>query len=249
LATVLRAESVAVEAITRTWPMASPATTARLVHTATVVEMASGTLVAQGERPSRVALVVSGTFVGTWTAPDGRIADGAIVHASLAGPGQFIGVTTLRGASVISGIDAVTPVTMLTWLSDEFRTISESDLGVTLELLGRCIYAIQILNHLMQLRTFTTAASRLAGMLLQYEALCFGDAPVMARGQLSALAGVTPQMVSRIFRKWEAAGIVRRVGTSGLELRDRAALEAVAAPLGAFPVPDPPGVARRASGT
>jgi hypothetical protein len=81
----------------------------------------------------------------------------------------------------------------------------------------------------------------LAGVLLHYEAFCFGDAPLVARGQLSALAGVTPQMVSRIFRNWEAASIVRRVGSSGLELLDRNALEAEAAPLDDFPVPEPPG--------
>jgi CRP-like cAMP-binding protein len=240
-----RAEAVAAEAITRTWPAASPETVSRLVRATSFVEKAGGTLLAQGERPSRVALVLSGTYVGTWTAPDGRVADGGIVHASMSGPGQFVGVTTLRGAPIISGIDAVTPVTMLTWLSDEFRAIVDSDLGVSLELLERCIYAIQVLNHLMQLRTFTTATSRLAGVLLQYEAFCFGEAPRVARGQLAPLAGVTPQMVSRIFRKWEAGAIVHRVGASGLELRDRVALEAEAAPLKDFPTPDQAGVTRR----
>jgi CRP-like cAMP-binding protein len=235
-----RAESVAAEAISRTWPTASPETTARLVRASSLVENAGGTLLAQGEQPSRVALVLSGTYVGTWTAPDGRVADGGIVHASLSGPAQFVGVTTLGGAPIISGIDAVTPVTMLTWPSDEFRAITESDLGVLHELLDRCIYALQLLNYLIQLRTFTTATSRLAGVLLQNEALCFGDAPLMARGQLSSLAGVTPQMVSRIFRKWEARAIVRRLGASGLELLDRDALEAEAAPVKEFPAPDPP---------
>jgi CRP-like cAMP-binding protein len=225
--------------------MASPETVGRLVRAGSFAEGARGTLLAQGERPSRVALVLSGTFVGTWTAPDGRVADGGIVQAEASGPGQFIGVTTLRGAPIISGIDAVTPVTMITWLSDEFRTITDSDLEVTREMLERSIYAIEVLNHLMQLRTFTTAASRLAGVLVRYEALCFGKAPSMARGQLSNLAGVTPQMVSRILRKWEAAAIVRRVGPSGLALLDRGALEAEAASLADFPPPTPPHVTGR----
>jgi CRP-like cAMP-binding protein len=225
--------------------MASPETVGRLVRAGSFAEGARGTLLAQGERPSRVALVLSGTFVGTWTAPDGRVADGGIVQAEASGPGQFIGVTTLRGAPIISGIDAVTPVTMITWLSDEFRTITDSDLEVTREMLERSIYAIEVLNHLMQLRTFTTAASRLAGVLVRYEALCFGKAPSMARGQLSNLAGVTPQMVSRILRKWEAAAIVRRVGPSGLALLDRGALEAEAASLADCPPPTPPHVTGR----
>jgi CRP-like cAMP-binding protein len=89
----------------------------------------------------------------------------------------------------------------------------------------------------MQLRTFTTAASRLAGVLLEHEAFAFGNAPFVARRQLPALAGVTPQMVTRILRRWEAAGIVRRVGVSGLELMNRGALQAEAAPLADFPAP------------
>ena len=225
--------------------MASPETVARLVRAGSVAEDARGTLIEQAERPSRVALVLSGTFVGTWTAPDGRVADGGIVRAEASGPGQFIGVTTLRGSPIISGINAVTPVTMITWLSDEFRTITDSDLEVTRELLERSIFAIEVLNHLMQLRTFATAASRLAGVLVRYEALCFGQAPSMARGQLADLAAVTPQMVSRILRKWEAAAILRRVGPAGLELLDRVALEAEAASLADFPPPTPPRVTGR----
>ena len=84
-------------------------------------------------------------------------------------------------------------------------------------------------------------------MLLENEAYCFGDAPLVPRGQLAALAGVTPQMVSRIFRKWEAASVVRRLGASGLELLDRVALEAEAAPLTGFPPPAEP-VVRRVQG-
>ena len=245
---MIRAESVAAEAIARTWPMASADTVDRLVRVGTLLERPPGTtLLAQGERPSRVALVLSGTFVGTWTAPDGRVVNGAIVDVDPNGPAQFAGVTTLNGAPIISGLDAVTPVTMLTWPSDEFGAITASDLAVTRELLDRSIHAIRVLDQLMQLRSFTTASSRLAGVLLRYEALCFGQAPRMARGQLSAIAGVTPQMVSRILRRWEAAAIVRRLGASGLELRDRVALQAEAAQLEQFPTPDPPGGAAATS--
>lgn len=234
------ADSIAAEAIRRTWPTASPATVERLVRASSVREKIRGALLRHGERPSRVALVLSGTFVGTWIAPDGRIAEGHIVDVDASGPGQFVGVSTLNGAPIVSGIDALTPVTMLVWMSDEFRAITDHDLAVSLDLLDRSIAAIQVLNRLMQLRAFTAAASRLAGVLLQYEALCFGSTPPVGRGQLSALAGVSPQMVSRILRRWEAAAILRRVGAAGLELLDRDALEAEAPPVTDFPTPDPP---------
>jgi CRP-like cAMP-binding protein len=230
-----RADSVASEAIRRAWPMASTETVAKLVRASSFVEKASGTLMAEGERPSRVSLVLSGTVVGTWNAPDGRIA-----YVGFFGAPQFIGLTTLSGGPIATGIDALTQVTMLAWPSHEFRAIADADPALSLDLLELSIYGNQLLNHLIKLRTFTTAASRLAGLLLRYEAFCFSrDAPLVGRGNLSALAGVTPQMVSRILRKWEAAGIVRRVGASGLELLDRVALEAEAAPLEDFPAPDP----------
>jgi Crp-like helix-turn-helix protein len=59
----------------------------------------------------------------------------------------------------------------------------------------------------------------------------------MGRWQLSALAGVTPRMVSTILRSWESAGIVRRLGKSGLEILDRRALEAEAPSVADFPAP------------
>ena len=96
------------EAIRRTWPMASAETVERLVRAGSVIEMSSGTMLEQGERPLRVALIVSGTFVNTGTAPDGRVADGSIVHIVASGPGRFLGLTTLRGEPIISGIDALT---------------------------------------------------------------------------------------------------------------------------------------------
>jgi CRP-like cAMP-binding protein len=230
----VRRDSIASAAIRQTWPMASEDTVVGLVRACAVVERANGPIMAVGERPSRVALILSGTIVSTWSAPDGRIA-----YDGLFGPGQLFGVTTQTGGAIVSGIDALTTVTMLAWPSREFRAIANSDLALALDLLDRCVYAIQLVNHLVQLRTFTTAASRLAGLLLQYEEFVFStDAPLVARGQLSALAGVTPQMVSRILRRWEASGILRRVGPSRLELLDRNALAAEATPLDAFPAPD-----------
>jgi CRP-like cAMP-binding protein len=216
--------------------MASSETIDRLARTSSKVEKNAGsTIVAEAEVPPRIGLVLSGTVVATWSAADGRV-----VHVGLYGSGQFLGMTTLTGEPTATGVDALTDVTILTWPSAEFRAIANADPALSLDLLDHLVYGTQLLIYLIRLRMFTPAASRLAGMLLRYEAFCFSpDAPLVARGQLSALAGVTPQMVSRIFRKWEAAAIVRRVGGSGLELLDRAALEHEAAPLNDFPPPEP----------
>jgi CRP-like cAMP-binding protein len=94
----------------------------------------------------------------------------------------------------------------------------------------------------IKLRTFTTARSRLARMIVRYERLFISvGAPLVPRTQLGPLAGVTARMANKILHDWEAAGIVARVGLSGLVLLDRDALVAEAAPLADFPEPDPTG--------
>ncbi len=230
-----QADSTMPGVIEQTWPMASAQSIARLVRAAWVVECAHGTIMPEAELPSRVALVLRGTVVATWSAPDGRI-----VYAGLYGPGQFFGLGTLSGASLTVGMDALTEVAILAWSSDEFRNVVDSDPALALDLLDRTVYAIHALTRLHKLRTFTTATSRLAGLLLQYEAFCFSkEAPLVPRSHLPHMAGVTPRMARRILREWEASAVIRRVGVSGLELLDRSALEAEASPLSEFPSPDP----------
>jgi CRP-like cAMP-binding protein len=215
--------------------MAAPETTRALIRNASVVRAKGATLMSEGERPSRVGLVVRGTVIATWSSPDGRT-----VFAGIYGPGQLMGLATLSGGPLTVGIDAMTAVTILTWDSQQFLRIAAADPAMMIDLLDRATYAVQALNHSMKLRTFTSAKSRLAGLLLKYERLAFStERPLIARGQLSALAGVTSQMVSRIVREWEASGIMRRVGPYGLELVERDALVDEAAPLEDFPAPGP----------
>jgi CRP/FNR family cyclic AMP-dependent transcriptional regulator len=216
--------------------MASGQTVEALARSASVVRTLRSELISEGEWPARVALVVKGNVAATWDAPDGRTE-----LAGLWGPGQFIGIGTLGGGPMSVGIDALTPVTLLSWDSRQFRRIAAADPDMMANLLDRAIFAVHLLTHLGKIRAFTTARSRLAGLLIRYEALCFSNtSPVIARTQLGALTGVTPRMVNRILRTWEVAGTVRRVGVSGLQLVDRAALAAEAAPLDDFPAPEPP---------
>jgi CRP-like cAMP-binding protein len=223
-----------VEAIRRDWPRASPKTIDGLIQTAVVVQAARRPIMFEGEQPSRVALVVDGTVAATWSAPDGRTA-----LVGLFGPGQFIGMVTLFGGPMLVGIDALTDATVLTWDGPRFRRAALADRAMTIELLDRAILGIQTLNRLIKARTFRTARSRLAGMLITYEAFCFSTVlPVVPRSQLGTLAGVTPRMVNTIIRDWERAGIIRRVGSGGLELLDRTALAAEGAPLEDFALPD-----------
>ena len=215
--------------------MASAETLERLIRAMSVIRSGPGRIMSEAEVPSRVALVLRGTVAATWDSPDGQT-----VYAGLYGPHQFMGLATLAGGPMVVGIDALTKVTLLAWDTPTFRRIATADPPMAVDLLDRAIYAIQALNHLIKLRTYASARSRLAALLLRYEAICCSsDSPLVPRGQLSALAGVTPRMVSTILREWETAGVVRRYGTSGLELLDRNALKAESAALEAFTAPDP----------
>ena len=228
-------QSSTVEAIRRAWPMAAPRTIEELVRAASSVRSRKAPLMEEDERPSRVGLVLTGTVVATWSAPDGRV-----LFAGIYGPGQVMGLTTLSGGAITVGINPLTPAAALTWDSRRFRSIADADPAMTGNLLDRAVFATQALNHLIRIRVFTTASSRLAGLLIKYERLCFSEGtPLVPRTQLGALAGVTVRRVSKILHDWEAAGIVARVGASGLVLLDREALAAEAAPLADFPPPDP----------
>jgi CRP-like cAMP-binding protein len=230
-----RPSQLAHEAIEKSWPTALGETIARLAQAASVVHQGPGPVLAEAERPARAALVVHGTVVATWGAPDGRT-----VFAGLYGPGQFMGLATLTGEPMTVGIDALTDVTILAWHSAEFRHIATTDPAMAVDLLDRSVYAIRALNYMIKVRTFASARSRLAALLMKYEPICFStSSPLVPRGQLAGLAGVTPRMVRAILGKWVASGIIRRVGVSGLELVDRPALTAHAAPLDDFPAPDP----------
>jgi hypothetical protein len=129
--------------------------------------------------------------------------------------------------------------TILTWSSREFRAITDSDLAVALDLLEQSIYAIHLLNHGIQLRTFTTAATRLAGVFIgkRGSLLLEGD----------AARGARPTLGSRRRHAADGEPDPAQVGSrgdrasswaSGLELLDRAGLEAEAAPLDDFRRPN-----------
>jgi CRP-like cAMP-binding protein len=228
-------EPLVADAIRRAWPMASQRTVDDLARSASVVRSSRAPLIAEDDRPARVGLVVTGTVVFTWSAPDGRT-----MFAGFYGPGQVMGLATLAGANVTTGTDPLTPVTALIWESRRFREIADADIALMGNLLDRAIFTGHALNHQIKLRTFTTARSRLAGLLIRYERLfCADGSTLVPRSQLGALAGVSARMVSTIVCDWEAAGIVSRVGSTGLMLLDRDALAGEAAPLADFPEPDP----------
>jgi CRP-like cAMP-binding protein len=223
------------DAVRAYWPSIAPESVRALVAAATSIVVSPGPVYVEGEGPPKLAIVMAGTVAATWAVPDGRT-----MFAGIYGPGQLMGAATLAGGPTTVGIDALTPGRMIEWESTTFREIAAADPAFLQDLLARTVYAIRALNHLIKIRAFSGARARLASTLLRYEPLVFSARrPLLPRNQYSALAGVTPRMISRILRDLEAAGVVRRSGAEGLVLIDRARLEGEAAPLDVFSPPDP----------
>jgi hypothetical protein len=84
--------------------------------------------------------------------------------------------------------------------------------------------------------TFEDARHRLAQVLLEQEDIAFDEVrPSLSRHELAEVVGVSNEMTGRILRELEDAGAVRRLNHLGLQLVDRAYLEALAGVAGCDP--------------
>ena len=99
-----------------------------------------------------------------------------------------------------------------------------------LDIVDRLVRGLRLALSLLEKQTFATASARLASFLLRHEDLVFSaSSPRILRSQLAALVGVSREMSSRILRRWERAGIIRRAARGRLVLVDRRRLEQEAA--------------------
>jgi CRP-like cAMP-binding protein len=159
-----------------------------------------------------------------------RIADGREAILGVYGPGGIAGLAMIDGVQQTAAFEALDDVVVAVWSSASVRDIAKADLGMLLDIVDLLVARVRGAMFLLERQTFTTASMRLASALLRNEALAFATArPRFVRSQLAALAGVSREMTGRIMRRWERAGIVRRVGPTGLVLVNRSRLEAEAA--------------------
>lgn len=157
-------------------------------------------------------------------APDGRRAIIAIIE-----PLQFMGLSRIRADRSASRIFALTPCAILAWPRKELDDLALSDVGVANDLVGILSRTLQYVLERIDILAFAGAAPRIAIILLEHHDLWFGtpdqQRPPLERRDLAAMAMVSREMVGRVIRGWEQAGILRRRGAHRLELLDRAALE------------------------
>ena len=159
-----------------------------------------------------------------------RIADGREAILGVYGPGGIAGLAMIDGVQQTAVFEALDDVVLAVWSATLVRDIAKADLGMLLDIVDLLVARVRGAMFLLERQTFTTASMRLASALLRNEALAFATArPRFVRSQLASLAGVSREMTGRIMRRWERAGIVRRVGPTGLVLVNRSRLEAEAA--------------------
>jgi CRP-like cAMP-binding protein len=148
---------------------------------------------------------------------------------TIAGPGELVGVLSLRRDAPSVDLVGLNRGTAALWPGDLVMALARVDAGLAVGLLDQALHsAVRLLNRLEHV-TFDSVSRRLAMILWMRRELLF-DArrPLLSRPQLADLAGTSREMTGRVIREFEELGLIGRVGLTGLVLRDPDGLRAAA---------------------
>ena len=156
-------------------------------------------------------------------------ADGRQQMITIAGPGELVGVLSLRPDAPSVDLVGLNRGTAAVWPGDLVLALARVDAGLAVGLLDNALgSAVRLLNRLEHV-TFSSVSRRLAMILWMRRELLF-DArrPLLSRPQLADLAGTSREMAGRVIRDFEQRGLIARVGVTGLILKDPIGLRAAA---------------------
>ena len=156
-------------------------------------------------------------------------ADGRQQMITIAGPGELVGVLSLRPDAPSVDLVGLNRGTAALWPGDLVMALARVDAGLAVGLLDNALgSAVRLLNRLEHV-TFGSVSQRLAMILWMRRELLF-DArrPLLSRPQLADLAGTSREMAGRVIRDFEQRGLIARVGATGLVLRDPTGLRVAA---------------------
>ena len=156
-------------------------------------------------------------------------ADGRQQMITIAGPGELVGVLSLRPDAPSVDLVGLNRGTAALWPGDLVMALARVDAGLAVGLLDNALgSAVRLLNRLEHV-TFGNVSRRLAMILWMRRELLF-DArrPLLSRPQLADLAGTSREMAGRVIRDFEQRGLIARVGMAGLVLKDPTGLRAAA---------------------
>ncbi len=180
-------------------------------------------VLSQGRDPL-LTLVVDGHVGGVRSD-----AEGHQQMITIAGPGEVVGVISLRRGAPSVDLVGLSRGTAALWPGDLVMALARVDAGLAVGLLDHALRsAARLLNRLEHV-TFDSVSRRLAAILWMRRELLF-DArrPLLSRPQLAGLAGTSREMAGRVIRDFEQRGLIGRVGVTGLVLRDPDGLRAAA---------------------
>lgn len=169
----------------------------------------------EGERTGRVAFVKSGLMAVAQARGDGQLRPIAVI-----GPGNLIGQSELVGQPAVFTVRALTPVSLCMF--------SPALLEAVLTFQGRSVPAL--LNHNARMVVSTLAdwsgLMRLPGLDQRFalalkliaEMQPSGTTQLPAQGALAELMGVARESINRVWRDFQARGLVRRRHRHGVDL-------------------------------
>ncbi len=156
-------------------------------------------------------------------------ADGRQQMITIVGPGELVGVISLRRDAPSVDLVGLNRGAAAVWPGDLVMALARVDAGLAIGLLDNALdSAARLLNRLDHV-SFDSVARRLAAILWMRRELLF-DArrPLLSRPQLANLAGTSREMAGRVIRDFEQRGLIARVGGTGLVLHDPSGLRAAA---------------------
>jgi len=169
-----------------------------------------------------------------------RVAETGQVRAALiAGPGYLGGTRSISDpdGEALYELVALTDGTWATWDPRFVRELALQDAGLAVGLLDQSSDFAVVLNMRLDERSFENARQRLAAILTRYGKVIFDTPhPVAQRADLAAMIGTSRVMMYRALRELEAAGLVVRQRSGGINILDEerlAGLVTVAPPDGA----------------
>jgi CRP-like cAMP-binding protein len=209
--------------IERIAPSSAAATRRALVDRARIRPFVPEEVVlTQGERSS-VGLVMDGVVAARRRTPDGRTVVPLILRS-----GELLGPVVLAGQEALFDFVGLVPGSAALWSSSLVRSLAASDAGLALGLLDRALHRLGELTARLDSLHYQDARKRVARVLIEHRDLCFGERPDIARTELSMFIGTSREMTRRVMSRLVRDGAVRRVGLTGLELRDEDKLRALA---------------------
>jgi CRP-like cAMP-binding protein len=148
---------------------------------------------------------------------------------TIAGSGELVGVISLRRDAPSVDLVGLSRGTAALWPGDLVMALARVDAGLAVGLLDHALRsAARLLNRLEHV-TFDSVSRRLAAILwMRREILFDARRPLLSRPQLADLAGTSREMAGRVIRDFERRGLIARVGTTGLVLRDPIGLRTAA---------------------